>query len=101
MRVHQCEGGIVADRADVAEMIGKPLELRQQSAQPNRAIRYDKLQRRFGRSRKCKSIGDGAVARRAPGELDSALKIGSDHESLNTLVGISEPLFQSDYGLPA
>ena len=37
MGVHQREGGIVADRADVAEMIGEPLQFRQQRAQPDRA----------------------------------------------------------------
>ena len=33
MRVHQRERGVVADRADIAEMIGEPLELGHQRAQ--------------------------------------------------------------------
>ncbi len=35
LRVHQREGGVVADRADVAEMIGEALELGHQRAQIN------------------------------------------------------------------
>ena len=33
MRMHEREGGVVADGADVAEMIGEPLELGHQRAQ--------------------------------------------------------------------
>ena len=39
MRVHQGEGGIVADRADIAEVVGDALELGHQRAQPDRARR--------------------------------------------------------------
>ena len=60
--VHQREGGIVADRPDVAEMVGKPLEFCQKSAEPNRAIRHHHLQRGFDRPRKGKRIRDRAVA---------------------------------------
>ena len=35
MGVHQREGGVVADRADVAEMIGEPLEFRHQRRADN------------------------------------------------------------------
>ena len=101
MSVHQREGGVVADGADVAEMVGKPLELREHRAQPDRAIRHAKFQGRFGRPRKRISIGDGAVAGHASGELDGPLEIGSDHQPLDTLVGVSEPLFQPDHGLAA
>ena len=37
MGVHEREGGIVADRADVAEVVGDALELGHQRAQPDRA----------------------------------------------------------------
>ena len=62
MRVHQRKGGIVADGADVAEMVGKPLEFGEQRSQPNRAIGHDKFQGRLGGARKRIGIGDGAVA---------------------------------------
>ena len=45
MRVHEREGGVVADGADVAEMIGEALELRHQRAQPGRARRRFDVQR--------------------------------------------------------
>ena len=101
MRVHQGERGVVADRADVAEMVGEPLEFRQQRAQPDCAVRHDKLQRRLGGLRKRIGIGDGAVARYASGELDGALETGAGHQPFDTLVGISQPLFQPDHGFPA
>ena len=101
MGVHQRKGGIVADGADVAEMVGKPLEFRQQRAQPDRAIGHDEFQRRFGRPRKRVGIGDGAVARHASGELDGALEAGAGHQPFDALVGISKPLFQPDHGLAA
>ena len=38
--IDQREGGVVADGADIAEMIGEALELGHQRAQPNRALRH-------------------------------------------------------------
>jgi hypothetical protein len=101
MRVHQGEGGIIADRADVAEMVGKPLEFSDQCPQPNRAIGHDELQGGLSGPRKRIGIGDRAVARYAPGEFGGALQIGSDHQPLDALVGVSEPLLQPDHGLAA
>jgi hypothetical protein len=63
---HQCERGIIADRADVAEMAGEPFKFGEQ-AQPRRAIGHRKLQRRFGCARKRIGIGNGAVAGDASG----------------------------------
>ena len=40
MGVHEREGGVVADRADVAEMIGEAFEFGHQRAQPHRARRH-------------------------------------------------------------
>ena len=62
VRVHQRERGIVADGADVAEMVGEPLEFRQERTQPDGAIRHHKFQCRLCGLRKCVGIGDGAVA---------------------------------------
>ena len=61
--VHQRKGGIVADPADVAEMVGKPLEFGEQRSEPNRAIGYDKFQGRLGRTRERIGIGNCAVTR--------------------------------------
>ncbi len=101
MRMHQREGGVVADGADIAEVIGKPLEFGEQRTEPDRAIGHDEFQCGFGGLRKCVSIGDGAVARHPSGELDGSFKIGSNHEPLDALVGVSQPLLQPDHGLAA
>src|SRR5258706_8736997 len=101
MRVDQREGGIVTDAADVAEMVGEPFEFCEQSTQPYRAVRHDKFEGSLSRPRKRIGIRDGAVARYASGELASQLNISSDHEPLDALMGISQPLFQPHHGLPA
>jgi hypothetical protein len=48
--------------ADIAEVVGKALELRHQSAQPNRARWNFESKRRFDSASKGKAIGDRAVA---------------------------------------
>ena len=101
MRVHQCEGGIVADGADVAEMVGEPLEFCQQRAQKHGAIRHGKIQSDFGRARKRVGVSYGAVARRAAGELDAARETGAGHQPVDALMDVSKPLFQPDHGLAA
>ena len=68
MRVHHRERGVVADRADVAEMVGEPFELRHQRAQIVRARRRLDVERRFDRAREGERIGDRAVAGGAAGE---------------------------------
>src|SRR6185312_6435696 len=68
MSVHQGEGGVVADRTDIAEMVGEPLKLRHQSAQPHRARRWLEFESGFGGARKGIGIGDGAVAGNAAHE---------------------------------
>ena len=72
MGVHQRERRVVADRADVAEMIGEPLELGHQRAQPDRARRHLDAERRLDRAREGEGIGDRAVAAMRAGELRGA-----------------------------
>ena len=72
--VHQREGGVVADGADVAEMIGEALELGHQRAQPDGARRHARSERRLDRLREGERIGDGAVARGAAGKLRAACR---------------------------
>ena len=57
MGVHQRKGGVVANGADVAEMIGEALELRHQAAQPMRARRAPRSRARprpRARRRRCR-----------------------------------------------
>ena len=67
--IDQREGGVVADGADIAEMIGQALELGHQRAQPDGAPRHVDRQRRLDGLREGERIGDGAVAGGAAGEL--------------------------------
>ena len=62
--MHERERRIVADRADVAEMVRQPFELRHQGPQIARARRRLDVQRRLDRMRKRDPIGDGASRRR-------------------------------------
>ena len=101
MCVHQRKGRIVADGADVAEMIGEPLEFCQQRAQEHGSIRHGEIQSDFSRARKRVSVSHGTVTRNAAGELNAAREAGAAHQPVDALVDVSKPLFQPDHGLAA
>ena len=86
--------GVVADGADVAEMIGQALELGHQRAQIDRARRDLHLQRGFRGLREGKGIGHRAVAGGAPGQLRRVVERGAGAQLLDALVHIAEPLLQ-------
>ena len=94
LRMHQRKRGVVADGADVAEMIGQPLQLGHQRAQIKRARRHLHLQRGFDGLREGKGIGDRAVAGGAAGELRRLVERGAGHQRFDALVHIAEPLLQ-------
>ena len=66
--VHEREGGVVADGADVAEVVGEALQLGHQRAQPDRARRRLDAERRLDGAGEGEGVGDGAVAGDAAGE---------------------------------
>ena len=76
MGVHQGEGGVVADRADVAEVVGDPLEFGHHAAKIVRARRRLDPERRLDRAGESDAIGDRRVAadprREDAGALDAA-----------------------------
>ena len=100
MGVHEREGGVVADRADIAEMVGDALELGHQRAQPDaraaaprrRAPPRPRARRRAHR-RPCCRRRCGRQARAARSS-DRAR-----HQRLDALVHIAEPLLQPHHGL--
>ncbi len=96
MRVKQSERGVVADRTNVAEMIGETFELRHQSAQIECAARHFDFERRFDGGRKSPGIGDRAVARDATGKTRRAIKRRIHHQPVDALMHIAEPLFEPD-----
>src|SRR5579885_1739826 len=99
MGVHQAEGGVVADRADVAEVVGEALELGHQGAQPDRPRRRFAVERGLGGAGESEGIGDGAVARGASGEPRAAFERGALHQAFDALVDVAEPLLEPHHGL--
>ena len=101
MRVHQRKRCVVADRADIAEMVRQPLQFRHQRPQELRARRRLDAERRFDRMREGDAISDGAVAR-GTGRQFCRLRDGSTrHQRLDSLVHIAETLFESHHRLAA
>ena len=92
--MHQRERGIVADRADVAEMIGEPLQFGHQRAQIDRARRQRHCERGLGREREGIAISHRAVAGGARRQPRGVGKRRARHQALDALVHIAEPLFE-------
>ena len=98
LRVHDGEGRIVADRTDIAEMIGHALKLGHQGAQIDRARGHLRVPGLLDRMRKGERIGDGAVAGRAAGETECLVERRARHERLDAFVHIAQALFQPHHG---
>ena len=98
-RIEQREGRVVADGADIAEMIGDALELRHQRAEPDGARRNFDLERRLDRLREGERVSDGAVARGAARKRGAPLDARARHQRLDALMHIAEPLFEPHDGL--
>ncbi len=94
MRVKQSEGRIIADRADVAEMIGEPFEFRHQGTEISRARRNGNFECRFHGGGKGPSIGDRAVARDPAGKARSLIERRIHHQPIDAFVHIAEPFFE-------
>ena len=98
MRMHERERGVVADRADIAEVIGQSLELGHQCAQILRAGRNGDVQRRFHGVGESERVGNSAVARGAPRKLRRLLDGRARHQQLDALMDIAEALFEPHDG---
>ena len=99
MGEHQSKAGVVADGADIAEVVGEALELRHQSAQPNGARRNFDSERRFHSAGKGEAIGDRAVAGGPRRERAAAVDRGAQHEGFDALMGVAQTLFEPDHRL--
>ena len=97
--VHERERGIIADRPDIAEMVGEPLELRHQRAQIDRTRWNLDLHRCFQRMRKGERISDRAVARGPAGQACRRIEAGAHHQRLDALVHVAKTLLQSNHRL--
>ena len=99
MGMDQRKGRIVADRADVAEMIGKAFELRHHAAQDGRPRRRRDAERCLDRQRKRKAERDGRIARCARDDVAGLRHLGAAEQTVDTLVHVAEPLLDPRHGL--
>ena len=99
MGMDQGKGRVVADRADIAEMIGDALKLRHHPAQHDGARRHSNVKRGFDGARE----GKAERHRRIPGDpRDDArrlVEIDVGQEAVDALVHIAEPLLEPRHGL--
>ena len=94
MGVHQREGGVVADGAEIAEMIGDALDLGHQRAQPCRARRRRGAERGLDRAGIGEGVSDGQIAADAADEPRPGLDGRAAHQPLNSLVQVAEAFFE-------
>jgi hypothetical protein len=95
------ERGVVADRADVAEVIGEPLELSHQRPQMACPWRRFDGERRLDGVGERDRIGDSAVAGGPRGKPRRLVDGRAAHQRLDALVYVAEPLFEPNHGLAA
>src|SRR5262245_8867095 len=101
MRMHERERCVIADSADVTEMVAEALELGHQRTQKDRARRNLDLGRRFDGVSERERVGDRAVARGAAGQPRGRVEGCARHQPLDALVHVAEALFQPHYRLAA
>jgi hypothetical protein len=92
--MHHREGGVVADRANIAEVISEAFEFGHQGAQPNGARRNLDVERRLDGAGEGEGIGDRAVARYTSRETCRRINGRAHHQGLYALVRITEPFFE-------
>ena len=98
LRMHHGKGCVVADGADVAEVVRESFELRHERTQPNRALRYFDRMRGFDRPGKGNRVGHGAVAGNAPGQHRRPMHRHSRHQALRPLVHVTESRLEAHDG---
>ena len=97
LRQRERQGRVVAERAEVAEVIGDPLTLQHQRAQPAGTYRNDAACRRLERHAVCPRIRNRAVTRHPSGKA-MPLERGQFGETpLHALVHVAEALLQAQH----
>jgi hypothetical protein len=92
--MHQREGRIVADRAEIAEVIGDALKLGHERAEPDAARRNFGPKGGLDGMSEGEGVGHGAVTRDAACEPRALVETCSSHQRLSALMHIAETLFQ-------
>src|SRR5271166_2091572 len=101
MGVHQRKGGVVADGADVAEMIGEALELRHQAAKPVCARGRLDPERGLDGAREGDAVGDRRVAAHSRSQDGGVLNARAARQAVDALVDIAETLLETHHGFAA
>ena len=99
MGVDERERGVVADRADVAEMIGDALDLGHDATQDPGARRRLDLQGLLDGAREGEAVGHGGIAGDAGNDAGGALDVSVGQQAVDALVHVAQPLLQPRHGL--
>ena len=97
--MHHGNGGVVADRTDVTEMIGEPFEFGHQRPQPDRAGGDFDAVRGLERPGEDECIGHGAVAGNPPRKDRRPLDRHALHQPFGALMHIAKTRLDPYYGL--
>ena len=98
MRVHKSKGDVVADRTDIAAMIGDALELGHHRPQIKRARRRAGRHCALGRLGEGKRACDRAIARQPAGETARISRRLARHQGFGAFVGIAKAFFEAHHG---
>ena len=96
LRVHHGKGGVIADGADVAEVIGEPFELAHERAQPHRASRHVDAVRSLDRPGESERVGHGAVAGHPPRKHRGTFDGRAFHQPLDALVHVTKSRLEAN-----
>ena len=96
MGVVERERRVVADRADVAEVIGDALELGHHPAQHRSTRRHRDVERRLDRAREGEAVGDGGIAGDSCDDAARAFEIGAGEQAVDALVHVAQPLLEAN-----
>ncbi len=91
--------GVVADRADVADVMRQTLQLGHDAAQQHRARRRRPAERGLDSAGESPGVGHRAIARDAPDDPRSLLDLGTGHQAFDALVRIAQPLLEPHHRL--
>ncbi len=97
MRQHHAERGIVADCAEITDMVSDALKFRHNRAQPDRPGRRLQSQCALHRSGEGQRVRDRTVTRHPPGQPSGAIQGCACHQQIDALVDIAETSLQSNH----
>jgi hypothetical protein len=91
--------GVVADRADVVDVVRQTLQFGHDATQQHRARRRRPAERGLDGAGESPGVGHRAVARDAPDDSRGLLGLGAGHQAFDALVRVTQPLLEPHDGL--